>query len=66
VALSALGFLAAAALVGLRKCKCMKIDRFKRLISILYSLACGALLGDALIHIVPDVYGDAGDDDTKK
>jgi len=44
----------------------MNIDLFKRIINILYSLACGALIGDALIHIVPDVYGDAADDNTKR
>ena len=40
--------------------KCLNIDFFKKIVNILYSLACGALIGDALIHIVPDAF--ANDD----
>ena len=50
--------MAAIILISLKKC--LNIDFFKKIVNILYSLACGALIGDALIHIVPDAF--ANDD----
>lgn len=36
--------------------KMFKYRIFQENSNILYSLACGALIGDALIHIIPDAY----------
>jgi hypothetical protein len=48
--LSLLGFIAAIILVGIGKG--IKNNKFKALIKILYALACGSLIGDAVIHIL--------------
>ena len=30
--------------------------KFKTFINLLYALGCGAMIGDAMIHILPDSY----------
>ena len=34
----------------------MEESRFKTLINLLYALGCGALVGDAMVHILPEAY----------
>lgn len=50
-AVSLIGFVAAFLLLGLRKIISEKI--FGSLIQVLFAFSCGALLGEALIHILP-------------
>lgn len=54
LSLSILGLLAALLILGVKKC--IKERTFKIFINMLYSLGCGALVGDAMIHILPDSY----------
>ena len=54
IALGLLGFVAAIILVQLGKW--MKSDAFKSVIKFFFSLACGTLLGDAVIHILSEAY----------
>ena len=51
-----LGFVAAIILVQLGKW--LKSDAFKAIIKFFFSLACGTLLGDAIIHILSESYDD--------
>jgi|688.fasta_scaffold1225260_1 hypothetical protein len=50
VALSLLGFVAAAFLVWIRSSS--KSTKFKLILQFFYALACGSLIGDAVIHII--------------
>ena len=34
----------------------MEESSFKTLINLLYALGCGALVGDAMVHILPEAY----------
>lgn len=51
-----LGFVAAIVLVVLGKW--IKSGAFKACIKFFFSLACGTLLGDAIIHILSESYDD--------
>jgi len=46
-----IGFLAAIVLVCIQNC--VAESSFKIFLNLLYSMACGALIGDALVHILP-------------
>jgi hypothetical protein len=37
-------------------------ESFLHFVNLLYSLGCGAIIGDAVIHILPDAYKDPGTD----
>jgi hypothetical protein len=50
-ALSLIGFVAAIMIVFLKKC--ISDSKFKVFVNMLYSLGCGAIVGDAIIHILP-------------
>lgn len=52
--ISLIGFL--AAIVLLIGKKCCSLACFEMIIKFLFSLACGALLGDSLIHILAESY----------
>jgi hypothetical protein len=52
--LSLLGLLAALLIVGLQNV--ISEHKFKTFINLLYALGCGAMIGDAMIHILPDSY----------
>jgi|688.fasta_scaffold268933_3 zinc transporter ZupT len=52
--LSLVGFIAAFILVCFQKC--LSESCFKILINQLYALACGAIIGDAIVHILPEAY----------
>jgi zinc transporter ZupT len=52
--LSLLGFVAAILLICFQKC--LSESCFKHFVSMLYALACGAIIGDAMIHILPEAY----------
>jgi len=52
--LSLLGFVAAILVVALKNVISEK--NFKIFANLLYSLGCGAMVGDAMIHILPDSY----------
>lgn len=52
--LSLLGFVAALILICLQKC--LTEGCFKIFVNQLYALACGAILGDAMIHILPEAF----------
>jgi hypothetical protein len=52
--LSLLGFVAALILICLQKC--LSEGCFKIFVNQLYALACGAIIGDAMIHILPDAF----------
>lgn len=54
-ALGMLGFVAAIALVLLKKW--LKSEAFKVCIKFFFALACGSLLGDAFVHILSEAYG---------
>ena len=54
IAVSMIGFLAAIALVALRKC--MSDETFKMFIQVFYALGCGALIGDSIVHILPEAF----------
>lgn len=51
---SLLGLVAALFVVAIKKC--MAEQKFKFFLNLLYSLGCGAMIGDAMIHILPDAY----------
>ena len=55
-ALGMLGFVAAIILVQLGKW--LRSNAFKAIIKFFFSLACGTLLGDAVIHILSEAYDD--------
>jgi len=38
-----------------------KTDKFNMLLDVLVLFACGALIGDSFIHIIPEVYTPAED-----
>lgn len=52
--LSLLGFVAALVLICLQKC--LTEGCFKIFVNLLYALACGAIVGDAMIHILPEAF----------
>jgi heme/copper-type cytochrome/quinol oxidase subunit 2 len=52
--LSIVGVLAAVLIVCVRTC--MSEEKFKVMINLLYALGCGAMVGDAMVHILPDAY----------
>jgi hypothetical protein len=52
--LSILGVLAAILIVSLKSC--ISEEKFKTMINMLYGLGCGAMVGDAMVHILPDAY----------
>jgi hypothetical protein len=54
LSLSILGLVAALLIVALKRC--ISENSFKIFINMLYSLGCGAMVGDAMIHILPDNY----------
>ena len=47
-------FLCSIGIISLKKC--ITNHTFKTIIDVLCGLGCGALLGDAMVHIVPDAY----------
>lgn len=51
---SLIGFLAALLLVCIQKCASEAV--FKVIVNMLYALGCGAMIGDAMIHILPEAY----------
>lgn len=52
--LSLFGFIAAIVLICFKKC--LTEDCFKMFVNMLYALACGAIIGDAMIHILPEAF----------
>lgn len=52
--LSLLGFVAAILLTCFQKC--LTEGCFKYFVGLLYALACGAIIGDAMIHILPEAF----------
>ena len=36
---------------------CVKPKTFKIVASLLYALGCGTMIGDAMVHIIPDAFG---------
>jgi zinc transporter ZupT len=52
--LSIVGVLAAILIVCIRTC--MSEEKFKIMINLLYALGCGAMVGDAMVHILPEAY----------
>jgi zinc transporter ZupT len=52
--LSLLGFVAALILICLQRC--LTVGCFKICVNQLYALACGAIIGDAMIHILPEAF----------
>lgn len=51
---SILGFLAAFVLVFAKKC--CNAECFETVLRFMFSLSCGALLGDAIVHILAESY----------
>ncbi len=51
---SMVGFLAALILICLQKC--LTEGCFKIFVNQLYALACGAIIGDAIIHILSEAF----------
>jgi|JI9StandDraft_1071089.scaffolds.fasta_scaffold1148589_2 hypothetical protein len=51
---SLIGLVAALFVVGIKKC--IAEQKFKFFLNLLYSLGCGAMIGDAMIHILPEAY----------
>jgi len=49
-----LGVVSAVSIVYLRRF--ITEETFKRMINLLYGLGCGAIIGDAMIHILPEAY----------
>lgn len=56
VGISLMGFVAALLLVCIRNI--ISPESFIVFVNMLYSLGCGAIIGDAVIHILPDAYKD--------
>ena len=54
IAQSVMGILAALLVVALRQC--ISKANFKALLNVLYALGCGAMVGDSMIHILPEAY----------
>ena len=54
LAVSLIGFIAAILLILLKKC--VALSKFETAIKFCYGLACGALIGDALVHIAAEAY----------
>ena len=54
IGISAIGFVAAFLLLIAKKCCSFKF--FETLVKFLFSLSCGALVGDAIIHILSEAY----------
>lgn len=54
--ISLMGFVAALLLVCIRSM--ISAESFIIFVNMLYSLGCGAIIGDAVIHILPDAYKD--------
>jgi hypothetical protein len=54
ICLSLLGFGAAIVLICFQRC--LTEGCFKIFINMLYALACGAIVGDAMIHILPGAF----------
>ena len=52
--LSLMGFVAAIILVSCQRC--LSESCFKIFVNQLYALACGAIIGDAMIHILPEAF----------
>jgi zinc transporter ZupT len=52
--LSMLGFVAALLLICIQRC--LTEGCFKIFVNLLYALACGAIIGDAMIHILPEAF----------
>lgn len=55
-----MGFAAALLLVCVQRC--LSEDSFKTFVNMLYALGCGAIIGDAMIHILPEAYGSEEND----
>ena len=53
----AIGFLAAILVISLRKC--ISNETFKVIRLLLSAIGCGAVLGDAFVHILPSTFGNA-------
>lgn len=51
---SLIGLFAALFVIGIKQC--VEDSSFKIFLNLLYSLGCGALVGDAMIHILPQAY----------
>lgn len=49
-----MGLLAALLIIGMQSV--ISQQKFKIFINLLYSLGCGAMVGDAMFHILPDCY----------
>ena len=49
-----MGIIAALLVVGLRQC--ISKANFKAVLNVLYALGCGAMVGDSVIHILPEAY----------
>jgi zinc transporter ZupT len=58
--ISLMGFAAALLLVCIRNL--ITPESFIIFVNMLYSLGCGAIIGDAVIHILPEAYKDTGAD----
>ena len=54
IGISSLGFIAAILLVIAKKC--CNIACFEIIMKFLFSLSCGALIGDAVIHILAETF----------
>ena len=52
--ISSIGFIAALILVIAKKC--CNLPHFEIILKFLFSLSCGALIGDAVIHILAEAY----------
>lgn len=52
--ISLLGFVAAFILICFQKC--LSEGCFKHFVGMLYSLSCGAIIGEAIIHILPEAF----------
>lgn len=51
---SLIGLFAALFVIAIKRC--VEDNNFKIFLNLLYSLGCGALVGDAMIHILPQAY----------
>jgi hypothetical protein len=56
IGISGLGFIASIFLVCIQTL--ITPEFFMTLVNMLYSLGCGAIVGDAVIHILPDAFKD--------
>jgi len=67
--ISSLGFLMSACLILILRSKKLTAANLRYLILILVAFAVGALLGDAVVHIIPDIFsgeeGEDGDEDSE-